>query len=117
MPKKLTLALSAALLPVAALTIASRPDPPLCRVQVQAAPERLNRFYLVKVGLRDDCPANAMARVRLESYVGGTYPRNGWFTVTRHTPLIRRGIPWYWRVAWQSQAGTPYFLNISPESP
>ena len=105
--KRLTLLLSAALvIPVAALAqFARAPAAPLCRVEAQATPDRLPNFFRVVVRLRPDCPPDSVADVRLESYVGGTWPRKGWFRVTKTKPLIRSGIPWYWRAAWRRADG------------
>lgn len=99
---------------IAAAGVVATPStaPPLCRVQASSAPSRLPGFYDVTIELRPDCPPNAVADVRLESYVGGTWPRKGWFRVTKARPLKRSGIPWYWRVAWRSASGQPYPLVI-----
>ncbi|TDE86000.1 hypothetical protein [Deinococcus sp. S9] len=102
----------AAILYALAAPPAGGPAPPLCRVQASSAPSRLPGFYDVTIELRPECRADAVADVRLESYVGGTWPRKGWFRVTKARPLKRGGIPWYWRAAWRSASGQPYPLVI-----
>lgn len=108
-PLKLLLFCAALLLiPVAR----AAPDPPLCQVTVATTPSPLPGFYTVVVSLKPDCPANAAADVRLESYIGGRYPRNGFFRVTRSHPLKRSGVPWYWRVGWRSASGQVFPLTL-----
>lgn len=104
------LVLGAALL--ASVAAPQSPDPPLCQVVVATTPSPLPGFYTVVVSLKPDCPANAVADVRLESYIGGRYPRVGFFRVTRSHPLKRNGVPWYWRVGWRSASGTVFPLTL-----
>lgn len=108
---------TALLVPAAARLVASRPDPPLCQVQARSAPDNVPGFFIVRVELRPICPAHAVADVRLESYVGATYPRRGFERITASTPLIRRGIPYWWRAAWRSKAGTVFPLIIPGMTP
>lgn len=110
--------LSAALvIPVAALAqfarAPARPPQP-CNLQVSVRPDRLAGFYTVRAALPSGCPP---AAVRLESYVGGTYPRDGWFRVSTGHPLIRSGIPWYWRVARKVGAKTFHLSLPGTEAP
>ncbi len=94
------------------------PDPPLCTVKAEATPSLLPGFYRVTIALRPDCPRNAVADVRLESYLGGQYPRRGWFRITRTQPLIRTGVPWYWRGSWRKGNGEPFpFVIPGLEAP
>ena len=112
------LLLGAALLaPAAARLVASRPDPPFCQVQARSAPDTVPGFFIVRVELLPTCPANAIADVRLESYVGATYPRRGFERITKAAPLIRRGTPWWWRAAWRSKAGAITPLTIPGMTP
>lgn len=105
---KLLLFGAALLIPVAR----AAPDPPLCPVAVATTPSPLPGFYAVVVALKPDCPPNAVADVRLESYIGGRYPRTGFFRVTRTHPLKRNGVPWYWRVGWRSASGQVFPLTL-----
>ena len=89
--------------PVAAAQ--SPPPPALCSVVIATKPSFLPGFYSVKVSLKPSCSATAVADVRLESYVGGRYPRVGFFRVTKVQPLERSGVPWYWRVGWRGASG------------
>lgn len=96
----------------AGIVATSSTAPPLCRVQVSSAPSRLPGFYGVTIELRPECPVDAVADVRLESYIGGRYPRTGFFRVTRSHPLKRSGVPWYWRVGWRSASGQVFPLTL-----
>lgn len=89
-----------------------RAAPVLCRVVATSQPTILPGFYTVTVRLRPECPAGAVADVRLESHIGGTYPRQGFQRITKARPLIRTGIPWWWRVGWRSASGQVYKLTI-----
>ncbi|MFC6618017.1 hypothetical protein [Deinococcus radiophilus] len=101
-----------ALPPPTGLMAQARPAPSLCRVTASARETVLPGFYLVTVRLRPECPPGTVADVRLESYIGGTYPRVGFQRITKAAPLIRSGIPWWWRVGWRAQSGTVYPLVI-----
>lgn len=116
LPTRAALILGAALtfaLPIAAtLALPTFTPPPLCAAQARTTPTSVPGFYRVTISLAPDCAADAVADVRLESYVGGTYPRRGWWRVTRRTPLVRDGVPWYWRASWRAASGKPYPLPV-----
>ena len=89
---------------------------PLCRVEARASPE-LPGIYTVTVSTTTTltglpCPANGYAVVRLES--GRQYPLT---VVTPDRPMRRPGIPWYWRLAWQSISGRLYRVQIPGLAP
>ena len=109
LPSLLFLFCAALAYPVTAQNTAA---PPLCQVTVATTPSPLPGFYAVVVSLKPDCPANAVADVRLESSIGGRYPRPGFFRVTRSHPLKRSGVPWYWRVGWRSASGQVFPLTL-----
>ncbi|WP_407543765.1 hypothetical protein Q0M94_28600 (plasmid) [Deinococcus radiomollis] len=105
----LKLALAALLLGAAS----AAPLPPtFCSVEARVSPDHTPGFYTVTVTVSPDCPANSEAQVHLESYIGGAYPHPEWFVVTRETPLIRSGIPWYWRLARRVTSGLVYHRAI-----
>lgn len=102
------------LLALLSLTCTSAsPVPKQCGIVVTTAPTITPGIYRVQV--RYPCPGSA--QVRLESYVGGTFPRVGWLTITRDAPLIRAGVPWYWRVAREMPSGTIYRVPLPNTSP
>ncbi|MFC4637003.1 hypothetical protein [Deinococcus hohokamensis] len=94
----------------AAAPLANAPKRPTCAVQARAAPEHTPGLYIVQVEVVKSCPVNGYAEVRLESYVGGHYPRRGWFEVTKSHPLVRRGVLWYWRGRLNGTPSTPFVI-------
>lgn len=104
----------AATLLAAALSLAAAapgPAPNPCAVQPGARESRTPGIYTVTLSVRPPCTG---VQVRLESYVGGTFPRDGWFTVTPTTPLVRDGVPWYWRARVRNQSGNQSHPLIIP---
>lgn len=87
---------------------------PYCQVQAAATPTRISGIYTVTVSVTPTCPASGYAEVRLESYIGGMFPRDGWFRITRTHPLTRSGVPWYWRARVRSQTGLNSFPLVIP---
>lgn len=87
---------------------------PYCDVQAMATPTRISGIYTVMVSVTPACPAHGYAEVRLESYIGGMFPRDGWFRITRTHPLVRTGVPWYWRARVRSQTGLDSFPLVIP---
>lgn len=90
---------------------------PYCDVEARATPTAITRvtgMYTVAVTVAPTCPANGYAEVRLESYIGGMFPRDGWFRITRTHPLVRTGVPWYWRARVRSQTGLDSFPLVIP---
>ena len=107
----LKLALAALLL--GAASAAPTPTPPVfCSVEARASPDTTPGFYTVTVTVAADCPRDSRAEVHLESYIGGAYPHPEWFVVTREQPLVRSGIPWYWRLARRVTSGLVYRRSI-----
>lgn len=90
-PARLLALVALALLPGAA---APAPD---CNVRVTATQTITPGIYRVRIFLPASCPRPA--QVRLESYVGGHYPRVGWATLLPGRTWERVGVPWYWRTA------------------
>lgn len=89
------------------------PTPPLCRVIATTTQDTIPGFYTVTVRLRPGCPQDAVANVRLESYVGGGHPSEPiWLRITYTEPLIRSGVPWYWRGSWESKSGLAYPFKL-----
>ena len=72
----------------------------------------MSGFYSVTVSLAPNCPEGTVAEVHLESFIGGAFPKPQWFKVTRETPFIRSGIPWYWRLARRVASGLVYRKSI-----
>ncbi|MDV6376357.1 hypothetical protein [Deinococcus arenicola] len=89
----------ARLLVLAALTLlpSSAAPAPDCNLRVAATVTITPGIYRVRLSLPASCPR--AAQVRLESYVGGTYPRTGWATLRPGDTWERLGVPWYWRTA------------------
>jgi hypothetical protein len=102
----------AALLIGAASAAPLPPAPSYCPVVASARPDSTPGFYTVTVTLAATCPPDAVAEVHLESYIGGAYPHPQWFDVTHDAPLIRSGIPWYWRLARRVPSGFVYRRSI-----
>ncbi|UQN05432.1 hypothetical protein [Deinococcus sp. QL22] len=105
-------ALALGLAPLAAFSAPS--PPPSCAVQASARPTRTPGIYTVTVAVTPECPPDGVANVRLESYLGGHFPRNSWFKVRPGLPLIRSGTPWYWRARVRSQSGAASYPLIIP---
>lgn len=88
--------------------------PPYCAVQASAVPTRTPGIYTVTLEVKPGCPVGGYAEVRLESYIGGQFPRVGWFKISRGRPLERSGVPWYWRGRVRSQTGKDSFPLLIP---
>ncbi|UQN06267.1 hypothetical protein [Deinococcus sp. QL22] len=111
----LLLLIGAVALGLAPLAAFSAPSPPAyCAVQASAKPTITPGIYTVTVAVTSACPPNGQAGVRLESYLGGHFPRNSWFNVRPGLPLIRSGTPWYWRGRVRSQSGAASYPLIIP---
>ncbi|MBZ9713737.1 hypothetical protein [Deinococcus multiflagellatus] len=87
------------------------PPPDPCAVKATSRPTITPGIYHVTLTVSKPC---VQVQVRLESYVGGTFPRNGWFTLTPSRPLTRDGVPWYWRASVRSASGTTSYPLIIP---
>ena len=86
--------------------------PAFCPVEVATVQTSTPGFYTVTVSLAPTCPADTVAEIHLESFIGGAYPHPDWFRVTPGHPLIRSGIPWYWRLARRVASGVVYRRSI-----
>lgn len=97
------------LLALLTLSLSPPAEPPLCRVRAATTQDATPGFYTVVIALRPECPPDAVADVRFESFVGGSHPSEPrLFRITRDEPLIRSGIPWFWRGAWVAKSGRSY---------
>lgn len=102
--------LSCAILSLTAAAAPGAPPDP-CAVRPSARVSPVPGIYTVTLAVRAPC---AGVQVRLESYVGGTFPRDGWFTVTPTTPLTREGVPWYWRARVRNKSGNASHPLVIP---
>lgn len=104
-PFRAALLIGAAILFSLAPLAAPAPGPPLCRVQASATPARILGRVLT-VQLRPGCPPGGLARLRLESTLGGSQPDNppGVYTLRPGMVLKRAVLPW-WHLSWIDRSG------------